>query len=415
MAQSSSQLAAWLERLESFSPVEIDLGLDRVQRVLDRLSLPSVDRTLTVAGTNGKGSSVAMLEAILSESGLRVGAYTSPHILSYNERVRLDRQPVDDATLVAAFERVDAARNDEALTYFEFGTLAALVIFANAEVDVQVLEIGLGGRLDAVNVIDPTASLITNIAMDHSDWLGDDLEFIAVEKAGVMRAATPTVYASAARPHSIDRVADEKDARLVALVRDYDFDVENKTWHFDSDNCTLSELTLPNLEGRIQVQNAAGVVACLQAAGFPLDKDVISTALANVSVMGRMQRIGDRWLLDVAHNPAAAAVLAETLSAATPRTTLIGMLDDKDVEGVASALDPCVGEWVAVTADSPRAIAADELARRIANETGRPCRVASSVDGAIGAMAKSAAPVLVTGSFFLVGPALQALSRVAEP
>lgn len=410
MLPAGSPLSAWLTWLETLSPVEIDLGLERVQAVLDRLDLDVPRHVLLVAGTNGKGSSVAMADALLRAAGFNVGTYTSPHIVAYNERIAIGGEPVADADIVRAFERIEAVRGDVRLTYFEYGTLAALLVFSDAGLDVWVLEVGMGGRLDATNVIDPTAALITNVALDHCAWLGNDIEAIAAEKAGIMRPGVPVVYGGTAVPEAITRRADEIGARL--LLRDRDF--------------SLDGVPRPGLAGSFQLANAAAVLALLDAAGLEAatDPDRVAAVLPTVQLTGRGQRVpadGAEWLLDVAHNPAAAAELAATLAAEErPGRTIavIAMLDDKDVEGVARPLNPMVDLWIATTADSPRGIAAPELARRIANVAARPCQIATSLDEALQEARQAAADgdrILVTGSFYIVGPALQALGLYSRP
>ena len=230
MSHSGSSLADWLVRLESYSPHEIELGLERVLAVIERLDIAMPETTIHIAGTNGKGSSVAFAQAMLSGSGAVVGTYTSPHVLEFNERICIDSEPAADAELIAAFERIDTAREDTALTYFEFGTIAALVVFEARAVDIQILEVGMGGRLDAVNAVEPTAGLITNISLDHCDWLGDDVESIAREKAGIMRGGKCTVFASPDMPESIATSAAECGAELVRAGRDYHWSSTDDGW-----------------------------------------------------------------------------------------------------------------------------------------------------------------------------------------
>lgn len=410
MLPAGSPLPDWLTWLETLSPREIDLGLERVQAVLERLSLPLPEHVLLIAGTNGKGSSVAMADALLRAADYRVGAYTSPHIIDYNERIVIQGQQASDAAIIAAFETIEAVRDDIPLTYFEYGTLAALVLFAEAELDVWILEVGMGGRLDATNAIDPTGVLITNVTLDHCDWLGEDVETIAAEKAGVMRSGVPAVFGDAEVPQTIIKRAEEIGAELLLRGRDF----------------TLDSIPRPGLRGGFQVGNAAAVVALLKAAGLDAaaNDDLVARVLPGVAVTGRGQSLeveGIEWLLDVAHNPAAAEMLAATLAAeAYPGATLaiVGMLDDKDVEGSIRPLDPQVDAWIAVTADSRRAIPAQELARRIANETGRPCLIAASLVEAMALARREASiddRILVTGSFFLVGPVLQQLELYSRP
>jgi dihydrofolate synthase/folylpolyglutamate synthase len=420
MLPAGSPLSAWLTWLETLHPNEIELGLERVQAVLGRLDIQRPGHVLIVAGTNGKGSSVAMASALLHAAGLRVGAYTSPHIVDYNERISVtaDRrrgfspdsglkallQPAADGEIIAAFEKIESVRDDVPLTYFEYGTLAAVVVFSAANLDAWILEVGMGGRLDATNAIEPTAALITNVALDHCEWLGRDVETIAVEKAGVMRPGIPVVYGGTAVPQAILDHADAIGARLLLRGRDYDID----------------GVPQPGLVGEFQVGNAAAVLALLDASGLSqaTEPALVESVLPTVRLDGRGQRIsedGCEWLLDVAHNPAAAVVLADTLASDghEGRTVaVVAMLDDKDVEATIRALDEHVDLWIATTAQSRRAIGASELARRIANTTSRPCLVAASIDEAMQSARREVAGndrILVTGSFYLVGPVLERL------
>lgn len=427
MLPAGSTLPDWLSWLETLSAKEIDLGLDRIQSVLEHLSLDLPANVLLVAGTNGKGSSVAMIEALLADAGYTVGAYTSPHVLRYNERIAVDGVSATDETIIAAFERVEASRHGVALTYFEYGTLAAMVVFAESNLDAWVLEIGLGGRLDACNAIEPTASLITNVSLDHCDWLGDDVETIALEKAGVMRTGVPTVFGSRDVPRSLLDQAGTIGADLLRIGRDFDYEYgPDGEWNWTGREVTLSSLPHPGLRGDFQIGNAAAVLALIEAAGLnkALDAKRLRRVLSAVTLTGRLQAIhesGIEWLLDAAHNPAGAAVLAKTLATQNvPGHTwaIAGILDDKDVEGIATLLNGAVDHWIAVTANSPRAVCADELARRIANACGRPCRIGESIDDAMDYARRNASEddrILVTGSFYLVGPALRILELYSRP
>ena len=420
MLPARSSLPEWLTRLESFSPHDIELGLDRVAAVLGRLALPTARHVFHIAGTNGKGSTVAMLEAILLRQGESVGTYTSPHVVDFNERICVDGIPASDDDIVAAFERVESSRDGVPLTYFEYGTLAALVVFAAHDVDYVILEVGMGGRLDAVNAVEPDAGLITNVALDHCDWLGNDIETIALEKAGIMRPGKPIVYASTEVPAGIIDRARELQADLLLAGRDYEWQlIDDKHWNWSGRNCRLDALAPPGLPGAFQYGNAAGALALLEAAGLGdrLQVEEVSGALAGTSLMGRMQLLETdrRWLLDVAHNPAAAFVLAETLGGSDARKTvaIVAMLDDKDVESSIALLDSVVDRWIAVSADSPRAIPAPELGRIIANTSNKACLVAGSLDEALDYARELTQPddrILITGSFYLVGPALELLT-----
>ena len=351
-----------------------------------------------------------MTGALLRAAGFAVGTYTSPHIVAYNERIVVGDDPVSDAEIVAAFETIETVRDGVPLTYFEYGTLAAFVVFASARLDVWLLEVGMGGRLDAVNVIDPTAALITNVDLDHCAWLGEDIETIAAEKAGIMRPGIPVVYGGDEVPQAILRHADAVGAVLLLRGRDY----------------SLEGVPQPGLQGAFQVGNAAAVIALLRAAGLDTaaQHELVARVLPEVRLAGRGQRIeegGVEWLVDVAHNPAAAGKLAQILAAAPvagDTVAIIGMLDDKDVEGAVAHLDPYVARWIAVGANSPRSIPAAELARRIANASNRPCLIAASPDDALRAARAGVSAhdrVLVTGSFYIVGPVLQALGLYSRP
>ena len=431
MLSSASPLSDWLVWLETLSPSEINLGLERTQRVLERLDLQRPSHVLLIAGTNGKGSCVAMTNALLRATGLRTGAYTSPHITHYNERIVVDGVAASDAEIIAAFQRVDAAREGTELTYFEFGTLAAAVVFSAADLDVWILEVGLGGRLDATNAIEPTASLITNVSLDHCDWLGNDVETIAVEKAGVMRADIPTVFGDVDIPQSIVRQAAKCGANLLSAGQDFDLHIgERGTWSWRGPSRAIEDLARPGLHGDFQMRNAAAVLMLLESAGLAghMDAGLINKVLPGLSLAGRLQRMKisrlgcgtNEWLIDVAHNPAAANALANTLEAleCNGRTiAIVGLLDDKDLPGVVGPLAEQVDQWIALTAASYRAIPADELARQIANLTGRACLVADSTAIAVEFARRRASEndrILTTGSFFTVGPVLDQLAILSR-
>jgi dihydrofolate synthase/folylpolyglutamate synthase len=415
-----NSLADWLSWLETLSPREIDLGLDRVLEVLGRLELRKPALVVHVAGTNGKGSSSAMCEALLRQAPGPVGCYTSPHLLQYNERIRVDGAVVDDAEIIAAFETVEAVREELPLTYFEYGTLAALVVFDRRRADRLVLEIGMGGRLDAVNAVEPDGGIITNVARDHCEWLGNDVESIAREKAGIMRRGKVVIFGSDIVPVAITSSASTVGADLRILGRDFSFarNTENPgRWTWRGRQVVLQDLVAPSLTGRFQLQNAAAVLALLEALGQTalLTCEGVSSALASVSVPGRFQWLGadKRWLLDVAHNPHAAASLAESLASLQPRrpiTAIIGVLADKELPGIIAPLVPHVDRWIAVTARSTRALDARLLAQSIAHASNKPCLIMESVPAAMEHADRHAGEnglILVTGSFYTVGPALE--------
>lgn len=420
-------LAAWLDWQGGLSPRAIDLGLDRVRQVWGRLGSPSPGgAVITVAGTNGKGSSVAFAEAILQAAGYRTGCYTSPHLVRYNERIRLDQAPVDDDLICAAFERIDQARVDLPLTYFEFGTLAALCIFADAGLDALVLEVGLGGRLDAVNLIDPDVALITSIGLDHQDWLGDDREAIGAEKAGIMRSARPCVYSGSDMPYSIRRHAQALGARLLVAGEDYHVERRAQAWDLLIDSASRRALPLPGMRGRIQIENAAGVLVALEQLNptLPIDQRAVRAGLLAARVPGRFDvRPGNpTWVLDVAHNPQAAAVLSDMLGDYfTPgrRIAVCGMLQDKDATGVAAALAGRFDAWYLVDlSDRARGQSATRLAELIRPAVGRiPVTVGTTVDETLAKItdaSKGDDLVVIFGSFLTVGDALTWLDSDAR-
>jgi dihydrofolate synthase/folylpolyglutamate synthase len=410
-------LAGWLARLEQLHPSAIDLGLDRVRRVRDALGVAPVFPVLVVGGTNGKGSTCAYLEAILGAAGYTTGLYTSPHLLRYNERVRIAGREASDADLVAAFEKIDVARGDTSLTYFEFGTLGAMLQFLDAGVDVAILEVGLGGRLDAVNVFDADVAIVTSVDLDHMDYLGDTREQIGFEKAGIYRAGRPAVCADPAPPASLLEQARRIGADLRCAERDYSAQREADRWTYRGPELAWPDLPLPAMAGAFQLRNAAAALAALEAVRdrLPVDEAAIRTGLVAARVPGRFQRIAREpdVILDVAHNPEAARALAATLrEQPVPGRTLavVGMLADKDAAGVFAALQCEIDAWWTCTPDSPRAQDATALATLLRAHAGKaPVRVQPNVNVAL-AEARSAAceddRILVFGSFYTVAAVL---------
>lgn len=412
-------LAEWLSWQEGLHLTEIDLGLERVAAVLRRMAVQIECPVITVAGTNGKGSSVAMLEAIFLAAGYRVGAYTSPHFLKYNERVRLNGEPVADADLCQAFERIDQARSDDSLSYFEFGTLAAIDIFAATPLDVVILEVGLGGRLDATNIIDADVALITPIAVDHVDWLGSDREQIGREKAGIMRTGRPAVCSDRAMPDSIRYVATEIGAGLVCLGRDFDYSVTQDQWRWQSEEKLRDALPAPALRGAFQHDNAAAVIMVLETlhARLPVSQAQLREGLANVSLPGRFQVIPGESpiVLDVAHNPHAARSLAANLQSwPMPGRTyaLTAMMADKDLAGIISPLLDEFDHWCISSIDMPRAATAEQLTA-VVSELGVdvPVETVASVAAGLQHLLGKLHPhdrIVVFGSFYTVAEAMQA-------
>jgi dihydrofolate synthase / folylpolyglutamate synthase len=345
-------LQGWLQYIEALHPKSIAMGLERVQAVKQRLDLKLDFTVITVAGTNGKGSTCAMLEQIYLQAGYRVGCYTSPHILRYNERVRIMGHEAEDADLCSAFARVEEARGDTALTYFEFGTLAALCCFCECALDVVILEVGLGGRLDAVNVVDADAAIITSIDLDHMDYLGDNRESIGLEKAGVYRAGRPAICADASPPATLLEHAEAVKASLLCIHRDFCYQVESGRWHYRWADFTLTDLPLPALAGDFQLSNASAVLTAIHSlhGELPVSESAIHAGLQQVSLAGRfdVRQSAPRVILDVAHNPHAAAALAANLNAqanAGRTLAVFAMLADKDIRGVVAAVHTTVHAW----------------------------------------------------------------------
>ena len=412
-------LGDWLRWQESLHPTEIELGLERCRAVAARLGLLSPTATvITVAGTNGKGSTVAMLDSIYRLAGYRVGTYTSPHLLRYNERITLNGMPVDDDTICAAFEQVEAARADTPLTFFEFGTLAALVIFARAGLELVILEVGMGGRLDAVNIIDPTVAVIATLDIDHVEWLGHTREAIAREKAGIMRRATPAVCSDPAVPQSLLDCAESLGAGLALLGVDYHFQPTEAGWTWWSGEVVLEDLPRPALMGAYQLRNAAGVlkVIDLLQAAHAITPAQIAHGLEAVSLRGRFQRLPGavETILDVAHNAQAVAAFVANLDAlpACPRThVVLGMLKTKDHLSVMRTLATRVDCWHLATVEAARGARASELLETLRQlQIKAPARAHDSVAAAWAAALGEARPgerVLVVGSFVTVGEVLR--------
>jgi len=419
------RLADWLAWQETLHPNAIDLGLERLQRTLDRLDWRRPDcPVVTVAGTNGKGSCVALTARILAESGLRVGTFTSPHLLRYNERIAVGGVEVSDEALMAAFERIDAARGDDTLTFFEFNAAAALLVFADAQPDAIVLEVGMGGRLDAVNVVDADVALITSIDLDHCDWLGRDRETIGREKAGILRAGRPAIFGARDMPLAIREHARQIGADLQQLGRDFDWLPLGERWSWRGRGSEQRDLPAPALRGEIQYDNASAVLAVLEAlqSRLRVPRSGIERGLLTVSLPGRFQIVRRtrprpiEWILDVAHNPAAARTLAAQLAAKERRGRTIavcGVLGDKDVEGIVSELQGSFDAWVIVGLQGGRALEPEVLAERVRAGGVKVEAVAADVVAgcrAAEALAQSGDRVVVFGSLLTVGPALAILA-----
>ncbi len=369
---SPRSLADWLARLEGLHPSSIELGLERVGHVAAALGLKPAFPVIIVGGTNGKGSTCAYLEAILTAAGYRTGLYTSPHLVRYNERVRIAGHEAGDAELVAAFEKIEVARGETSLTYFEFGTLGAMLQFIAAGVDVAILEVGLGGRLDAVNLWDADVAIVTSVDLDHQDFLGDTREAIGFEKAGIFRAGRPAICADPAPPASLIAHVQAIGGNDIRYGRDFAVARSADGWVFRGRTGVQADLPRPAMAGDYQLRNAAAALAALEAlsARLPVDADAIRAGLTRARVRGRFERIAGspELIVDVAHNPEAARALASALAAhPAPGRTLavVGMLADKDAAGVFDALGDAVDAWWTCTPDSPRARPAGALAETL--------------------------------------------------
>ncbi|WP_407354333.1 bifunctional tetrahydrofolate synthase/dihydrofolate synthase [Luteimonas sp. R10] len=417
-------LADWLDHIERQHPREIEMGLERVRAVAGRMRLGRPARkVITVAGTNGKGSTVAFLEAIARAAGWRLGAYTSPHLLAYNERVRIDGRDADDAALVEAFAAVEAARSGAPalpLTYFEFGTLAALWLFARAPLDLAVLEVGLGGRLDATNLVDADVAVVTTVDLDHQDWLGDDREAIGREKVGIARAWKPLVLGEDDPPSSVLGHAYAIGASAIRAGSDFFFEpVDAAHWRWREIGYEI-ELPNPRLSAPAQLRNAATAIAALRALRRPLPKAALAQGVASAHAPGRLQafvRDGVEIVVDVGHNPQAARELAAWLRSAlvAGRTFAVyAALADKDVAGVVAALAGGVDAWhlAGLPQAGARGLDAEALAARLAgtaaDDAARHAGVAQALAVAR-AEARAGDRILAFGSFRTAAAALVAL------
>ena len=416
-----SSLEQWLAYQTQVHPHAIDLGLDRLRQVLDRLGwrAPTVP-VITVAGTNGKGSVSGYCASIMAAAGYRVGTFTSPHLRDYRERIRVHDRWVSAQELVSAFERIEAARGQVGLTFFEFNTLAALLVFEAAKLDAWVLEIGMGGRLDAVNVVDPDVAVVVSIGLDHQEYLGATLDAIAREKAGIFRPGRPAVLGSLNMPGVVEAAARGIGAALKRLGSEYTYVREGAGWQYRGSRWHLPHLPAPALIGDTQYANAATALAALEEidARLPIGAAAVARGLEGVRLAARFQVIAPArsgaptWILDVAHNPAAARVLARNLRdrpGAGRTLAVCGILTDKDAAGVAAELRDCVDAWWCVSTEGERGRSGAALAKTVRLEVAAPVEAADSTSAGCAAALAHANPgdrILVFGSFHTVGPAL---------
>lgn len=436
--RSRASLDSWLRHIAAVHPREIELGLERSRRVADRMGLTRPGRyVITVAGTNGKGSCVACLEAILQQSGYRTGAYTSPHIHRFNERFRVDEQCCCDDTLSAALAWVESCRGPDSLSYFEFATLAALWIFQQAEVDVALLEVGLGGRLDAVNIIDPDIAIITSISLDHEDWLGCGVENIGREKAGILRGKIPAILGSSNPPRSILHRAGEIGAQVFMLGKDFKATptASRAHWQWQGQGAGETAVLLDALPmPRLALDNVASALQAIKLLPLAVADSAIVSALESVSLPGRFELrrdvvSGTLVVLDVAHNPAAAALLAVNLKRLRQQhpqigriTGVIAVMADKEIEDMVVALESCLNIWYIAQIDAARSMSVVEAEKRMQEAAGAvqyrrfesvAAAYQAACDAPLDAEGFGAPLVLVTGSFHTVA-AVRELTQATD-
>ena len=425
-----NSLNAWLDWQATLHPVEINLGLQRIVDVLQRMGLDNKFECplIMVAGTNGKGSTVSLLESMATAAGLNVACYTSPHITHYNERIRINAKNIDDDSLCQSFQRIDQARAEIALTYFEFGTLAAIDLCMRAKSDLVIMEIGLGGRLDAVNVMEPDVSIITSIAIDHIDWLGDNREDIGREKAGIMRAHKPAICGEANAPDSLLEVAEQKSAEFFQIGQQYKIEqLTDDNWSLHSPFGDIQNLPRPALQGAFQMANAATAIVALQAlsAKLSISHEHIKQGLLNAQLQGRFEKLHEQPLViaDVAHNPhAVSSLVAQLQTQAIKGSTriVIAMLADKPVDEVISLLLPVTDYWYSAGLEAEsRGLSAQAMADKIKHRLNENESLAQTstdvklcpeltVEGAIEAAMRDADPedrIVILGSFYTVAAA----------
>ncbi len=422
---TSRSLADWLAYLEQLHPTAIDMGLDRVRAVAARMAMTRpAPLVVTVTGTNGKGSTCAFIASLLNAQGLKIGSYSSPHLLRYNERVLLSGREASDAELCEAFAVVEGARGEISLTYFEMGTLAAFWLFERAGLDAVVLEVGLGGRLDAVNIVDADLAVITNIGLDHADWLGNSRESVAYEKAGILREGKPALCGDLDPPQPLLHHANSLSAPLLLRGRDFDLAMGAGDWHWrgvDAAGAPLELHGLPLLT--LPMENAALALQAYAMLGLPWDPARLARALLQTRVVGRLDSRQVVWngrrialLLDVGHNPHAAAFLAQRLEqrpVAGTRLAVFGLLADKDLSGVLDALVPSISDWAVAPLPTPRTQSATQLAQALL-ERGASVSEYATIEQALDAQcarAESVDEILVFGSFYCVAAALECLEQ----
>lgn len=410
----------WLAFIEALHPKDIEMGLERVNQVKQRLNLDINFPMITVAGTNGKGSTCAMLEHIYHAAGYRVASYSSPHLLRYSERIRVGSVEISDANLISAFQAVEVARQEIPLTYFEYGTLAAMWHFSKSQVDVAILEVGLGGRLDAVNMFEPNCAIVTSVDLDHMEFLGDTRELIGAEKAGIFRENVPAICGELNPPQSLIDYAQKVGASLKLIGRDFSFESQQNDWRYQSDDFFLDKMPLPALIGDFQLYNASCVITAIQSlqSFLPVNQEAIETGFLTVRLHGRYQYSSFKpdVILDVAHNPHAAKSLASNLkktSTSGKTIAVFAMLADKDIAGVVQAVAGEIDDWYVSGISHIRAADGAQIKQRVLTELPgasikRFVGVAEAFEQAC-IDANENDRIIILGSFFTVAEVMRVL------
>ncbi len=412
-------LQDWLKWQQTLHSQKIELGLDRIAEVANALDILQPNyQVITVAGTNGKGSIVAILESIYHQAGYRVASYTSPHLLHYNERIRVEQKNIDDETLCKAFDLVDQARGEISLSYFEFGTLAAMQIFNDVQPDVAIYEVGLGGRLDAVNILNTDLAIVSSIGIDHVQWLGTTRESIGLEKAGIFRSHRPAICGEEEPPESLVKYAQELDSKLYLINKNYSYHRnENQTWSFNSSKLNWENLPIPSLYGDTQVSNAATALMGLLSIDnkMPVTRQSVDRGLNNINLLGRFQRISNsrEIILDVAHNLDSAKVMVKNLQDLDPVAktyAVFAVLADKDVDGIIDSVKGLIDKWFISQLDTERTLNCKKL-QKILKQNCPDCNVQDypSISEAYLAAKQAAgnsSRIVVFGSFLTVAEVL---------
>ncbi|MCB5363146.1 bifunctional tetrahydrofolate synthase/dihydrofolate synthase [Pusillimonas sp. CC-YST705] len=422
-----ASLDTWLAYLETLHPTTIELGLDRIRRVAQTLELQLPCVKITVGGTNGKGSNCAMLEAILLAAGYKVGLYTSPHLVNFNERIRINGDSLDDSAIVQQFARIDAARGETSLSYFEFATLAAMLAFQQEGVEVAILEVGLGGRLDAVNIMSADCAIVTSVDLDHVEWLGDTREAIGYEKAHIFRPGKPAICADPMPPDSLVQYAEQIGADLWRFGRDFNYSGDKQQWAYGGRDQRRRALAYPALRGANQLLNASAALAALESLQdlLVVPQQAVRVGLLQVNLPGRFQILPGRptIVLDVAHNPHAVAALSQNLDNMGFHAythAVVGMVQDKDIAATLKSLVGKVDHWHCASLPGPRGASAAKLAgivrELLPRETDEPVTVTEYENPVLAFRAAQGQVdendrILVFGSFSTVGPVLQELGR----